>query len=274
MSLAGIARPSGALAMVAMDQRESLRQLFTQALATNVPGATLVDFKLAVAEELSPHASAMLLDNEFGAVAMRRVECALIVAADALEYSEPGVVSDTRFEASALLATRAVAAKLLVVWRRDAQRLRRVGMTREFVRAAHAAKLLAIVEGVVRRDDDELLLEAARELAACDPDVYKAEVPGFGKESLEETARRCERITNAIGVPWVVLSAGVALEDFPRAVEAACRGGASGFLAGRAIWSDAVGAADVRGALREHAVPRLQRLGEIVDRFARSRIQR
>jgi sulfofructosephosphate aldolase len=136
------------------------------------------------------------------------------------------------------------------------------------------AKLLAIVEGVVRRDDDDLLLEAARELSAVGPDVYKAEVPGFGKATLEETARRCEAISNAITIPWVVLSAGVALDDFPRAVEAACRGGASGFLAGRAIWSDAVDAPDARAALRDRAVPRLERLAEIVDRFAHARAAR
>ena len=274
MSLGAIARPSGGLAMVAMDQRESLRQMFTRALEKNVPGATLVDFKIAVAEELSPYASALLLDNEFGSVAMGRLSCALIVAADALEYSEPGVVADTRFDRAALRGTRAVAAKLLVVWRRDGQRLRRVAMTRDFVRACHEAKLLAIVEGVVRRDDDDLLLEAARELSATGSDVYKAEVPGFGKESIDATTRRCERITAAIDAPWVVLSAGVAPEDFERAVEAACRGGASGFLAGRAIWSDAVGAPDVRVALRERAVPRLQRLAEIVDRYARLRVAR
>jgi sulfofructosephosphate aldolase len=274
MTLAAIARPSGALAMVAMDQRESLREMFVRARGTNVPGSTLVDFKLAVAEELSPYASALLLDNEFGSVAMRRVQCALIVAADALEYGAPGVVADTRFDRSALRATNAVAAKLLVIWRRDAQRLRRVAMTRDFVRACHAVKLLAIVEGVVRRDDDDLQLEAARELAACGPDVYKAEVPGFGKAPLDETARRCEAITRNVDVPWVVLSAGVALDDFPRAVEAACRGGASGFLAGRAIWSDAVGASDVRAALREQSAPRLQRLGDLVDRFAQARVVR
>ena len=274
MSLAAIARPSGALAMVAMDQRESLRQMFERALGPNLPGSTLVDFKVAVAEELSPYASALLLDTHFGMQAMARMQCPLIVAADALEYGEPGVVSDTRFDRAPLRGTSAVAAKLLVVWRRDAQRGRRVAMTRDFVRACHGAKLLAIVEGVARRDDDDLLLEAARELAACGPDVYKAEVPGFGKASLEETARRCEQITQAIDVPWVVLSAGVTLEDFPNSVEAACRGGASGFLAGRAIWSDAVASwPAVRAALRERAVPRLQRLAEIVDRFAQPRVR-
>jgi sulfofructosephosphate aldolase len=65
-----------------------------------------------------------------------------------------------------------------------------------------------------------------------------------------------------------VLSSGVSIEDYPAAVEAACRGGASGFLAGRAVWRDAL-VADPEPVLRERAVPRLQRLADIVDTVAR-----
>ena len=65
-----------------------------------------------------------------------------------------------------------------------------------------------------------------------------------------------------------MLSAGVALEDFPRGVEAACRGGASGFLAGRAIWRDAL-VEDPEPALRERSVPRLRDLAALVDYVAR-----
>jgi len=41
--------------------------------------------------------------------------------------------------------------------------------------------------------------------------------------------------------------------------------GASGMLAGRAIWSDVAGADDPGPLLRERAGPRLRRLAEIVD---------
>jgi sulfofructosephosphate aldolase len=40
-------------------------------------------------------------------------------------------------------------------------------------------------------------------------------------------------------------------------------------LAGRAIWSDLVGAADPGPLLREQAVPRLQRLAAVVDAHGR-----
>ena len=69
--------------------------------------------------------------------------------------------------------------------------------------------------------------------------------------------------------PWVVLSQGVDRPAFLPAVEAACRAGASGFLAGRALWSDVVAADDVPSALRELSVPRLEALIEVVDREAR-----
>jgi hypothetical protein len=58
-------------------------------------------------------------------------------------------------------------------------------------------------------------------------------------------------------------------DDFPTAVAAACRGGASGMLAGRALWTSVLGADDPTALLRERSVPRLRELAEIVDRFGR-----
>ena len=46
-------------------------------------------------------------------------------------------------------------------------------------------------------------------------------------------------ITGSIECPWVVLSSGVPAEEFPQAVQRTARGGAEGFLAGRAVWRKA-----------------------------------
>jgi sulfofructosephosphate aldolase len=115
---------------------------------------------------------------------------------------------------------------------------------------------------------EDALLEATSELGALRPDLYKAQVPLSGRGDPDEMVQRSRRMTAALPCPWVVLSAGVALEDFATGVEAACRGGASGFLAGRAVWRDAIGP-DPEPALLERSVPRLLRLGEIVDAHAR-----
>ncbi|MEA7515169.1 aldolase, partial [Salmonella enterica subsp. enterica serovar Virginia] len=41
--------------------------------------------------------------------------------------------------------------------------------------------------------------------------------------------------------------------------------GASGFLAGRAVWSSVIGLPDTELMLRDVSAPKLQRLGDIVD---------
>ncbi|CCJ90544.1 Aldolase YihT [Cronobacter turicensis 564] len=41
--------------------------------------------------------------------------------------------------------------------------------------------------------------------------------------------------------------------------------GASGFLAGRAVWSSVIGLPDTDMMLRDVALPKLRRLGEVVD---------
>jgi tagatose 1,6-diphosphate aldolase len=57
---------------------------------------------------------------------------------------------------------------------------------------------------------------------------------------LDQVREQCERLDNASAVPWVILSAGVDINEFILDVELATEAGCSGFLCGRAIWQDAV----------------------------------
>ncbi|MFB9955728.1 hypothetical protein [Cellulomonas denverensis] len=285
-TLDAIARPSGALAMVAMDQRESLRTMFDQAGACRVPDETMIAFKLDVARALSPLASGFLIDHVYGvdaAAALLPPSCGLILAADDLEQEPGGPVQETGLDQAVVAPDGdlhgAVAIKLLVIWRRDERRAQRVELAREFIRTAAERGVLSVLEPVVRATEAELaagtwnqeeaIIEAARELSPIGPDLYKVQVPLGGRAPAAELERECARLGEAITGPWVVLSQGVQPEDFLGAVRAACRGGASGFLAGRALWSDVVGLPDVPAALAEVSVPRLQRLVDVVDAEAR-----
>jgi tagatose 1,6-diphosphate aldolase len=49
----------------------------------------------------------------------------------------------------------------------------------------------------------------------------------------------CKRLNEASQVPWIILSGGVDFDLFVRQVEIASKAGASGFLAGRALWQEA-----------------------------------
>lgn len=270
MTLDAIARPSGTFAMVAMDQRESLRTMMGPHFPPPVTDERLVRFKLAVARELGPHASGFLMDRAYGFEQVAQIAPpGLMLAVDSLVQEPGGPVEDTDLDGGPVLEG-AVGLKLLVIWRDDAERGRRLELARRFVALAAEHGLLSVLEGIVRADDREAaIVEAARELSSAGPSLYKVEVPLRGKGDPAEIEARCRAIDAVVPVPWVVLSNGVELDDFPRAVEAACKGGASGFLAGRAIWSDLVGEEDPAPLLRERAVPRLERLAAIVDEHGR-----
>jgi sulfofructosephosphate aldolase len=121
--------------------------------------------------------------------------------------------------------------------------------------------VLSVLEPVVR--EEGRIEEAARELGATRPSLYKCQAPRSG-----DVVARCRAITSVLPVPWVVLSQGVPFDEFPRAVEDACTGGARGFLAGRALWTNTLAADDPTDLLRSGSLPRLHELIEIVDRYA------
>jgi tagatose 1,6-diphosphate aldolase len=56
--------------------------------------------------------------------------------------------------------------------------------------------------------------------------------------TIDDAYEFCESISDTSRVPWVILSAGVDIEEFLINVEIASESGASGFLAGRAVWKE------------------------------------
>jgi sulfofructosephosphate aldolase len=285
-ALTNLARPSGALAMVAVDQREALRGMFAAHQSTPVPDSQLTQFKVDVARELSPFASALLVDQEFGidAIIDQKVlapTCGLIAAADLLVGPAGGAATDTAVDPDVdplrMRDIGSVGLKFLVLWRNDESPESRLKLVDEFNVLCEKSGLPSIIEVIVKPptdtsrsfDREEELIIAAKEAANWKADLYKAEVPFHGEGDLLAITRNSQRITEAVGTPWVVLSNGVKAPFFADAVKACAQGGASGFLAGRAVWADIVGSADIPAALREVSIPRLEKLAEIVDQYAR-----
>ena len=252
--------------MVAMDQRESLRTMFREH-GRDASEERMVRFKVAVARELAPYASGFLIEIDHVDAVAPLVARGLILAVDLLGQQPGGPVEDTALDEDVVPPVGVVALKLLVIWRDDERRAERLEMSRRFVELAARHGLLSVLEPVVR--DDAAIVEAARELGAVRPSLYKCQVPLRGRGDAAEITRRCREIDEVLSVPWVVLSQGVDPADFPRAVEAACRGGASGTLAGRAVWMPAVGDDDPTATLRAYSIPRLRELAAIVDTHGR-----
>lgn len=281
-TLMDITRPSGGFAMLAVDQREAMRMMFSAAgVPAPVTDKQLTDFKVNTAKIVSPYASAILVDRQFcyrqiveqNAIAQ---SCAMIVAAD--EFI-PGnglpvdsVVIDRNIDPQAVKRDGGKALKLLVLWRSDEDPQERLEMVREFNQLCHANGLLSIIEPVVRPprrgdvfDREQAIIDAAKELGDSGADLYKVEMPLAGKGTQQELLTASQKLNEQINMPWVILSSGVDEKLFPRAVRMAMQAGASGFLAGRAVWSSVVGLPETELMLRDISVPKLQRLGEIVD---------
>ncbi|EMC2860486.1 sulfofructosephosphate aldolase [Salmonella enterica] len=283
-----ITRASGGFAMLAVDQREAMRLMFAAAGAkTPVADSVLTDFKVNAAKILSPYASAVLLDQQFcyrQAVEQNAVakSCAMIVAADDFIPGNgipvDNVVIDKKINAQAVKRDGAKALKLLVLWRSDEDAQQRLDMVKEFNELCHSNGLLSIIEPVVRPprcgdkfDREQAIIDAAKELGDSGADLYKVEMPLYGKGARSDLLTASQRLNGHINMPWVILSSGVDEKLFPRAVWVAMEAGASGFLAGRAVWSSVIGLPDTELMLRDVSAPKLQRLGEIVDEMMAKR---
>lgn len=116
------------------------------------------------------------------------------------------------------------------------------------------------------------IVEAAVTAERLGADVLKVQFPDdLGAPAGEDLARETlARLDAAVHSPWVLLSAGVAFETFERRLELACAAGASGYIAGRSLWREAVA---TPGAERPAAVAllleRLERLNAITRRYGR-----
>ena len=285
--LAPLRTEDGGFAMVALDQRESLRRMFPLVDGAEVGDDALREFKATATRVLSPLASAVLLDRPYAVTDARPAELApeagLILAADVLEQPPGHGVVDTWLDEVAtpefIARVGAVAVKLLIIWREGVDVAQRADLVARFVALAAEAGVASLVEGIVRPADAEdwtdnaarhdAIIAAAAELSAAGGDIYKAEVPGYVPGDLALVEEHAKRLTEVVPGPWVVLSNGVERPDFADSVRAACAGGASGFLAGRAIWADTVAEADPEAALIERSTRRLRDLTSIVAETAR-----
>jgi tagatose 1,6-diphosphate aldolase len=87
-----------------------------------------------------------------------------------------------------------------------------------------------------------MVVRTAAELSPLGADILKVEFPVDGEQEKDETAwmQACSELDSASAIPWVLLSAAVDYEIFLRQATIACEAGASGILAGRAIWKEAL----------------------------------
>jgi tagatose-1,6-bisphosphate aldolase len=87
-----------------------------------------------------------------------------------------------------------------------------------------------------------IVVETTRRLSVIGPDIMKVEFPLDVSHEPDPAvwAEACAELNAASETPWTLLSAGEPFEIFKQQLQVACQAGASGFVAGRAIWQEVV----------------------------------
>lgn len=235
-----LAGPEGTFAIVALDQRNTLRRMFT-AIGQDGAAADLRAFKHDVVSALSPSASGFLLDPDFGVPAAvadgaAAESCGILVAGEPSERGkwngEPRPGRDPQLNAAWATDMGGHAVKFFVQMRPDRPRAagepdlvtEALDVVREVIADCRAAGIPSVIENLIYPipGEEELseqakadaVVEAARLLSDLQPDLLKLEYPGTPKDT--------RRIAEAISVPWAVLSAGVPFDQFQEVLKIAC----------------------------------------------------
>jgi tagatose 1,6-diphosphate aldolase len=266
VSLDRLRTSGGAYCMLALDHRAALVNAFRKAGVEDVTPERMLETKARIAAIVAEHASGILLDH--AAAGSRPEGAGLLVPLEAQGH-EP--LAGARLNRLGYSAADAVAAgadgcKLLLWYRADHPQS--AAAQRELAaRAAedcHARDLPLVLEPLVyllEGESDEAYLDAFADLVVAaaeelhDCDLLKLQYAG---------QHGSERATAAAApLDWALLGGSeVDAAAFARQLEVACRAGAKGFIAGRTIWSGALGLepAEQERWLAETARPLFDRL--------------
>jgi tagatose 1,6-diphosphate aldolase len=298
-----LADASGRWKMLATDQRLPLFGPIAKTRGTEVPPFDdVARVKQLLVRHLAPLASAVLVDPFHGyARTMPEMppQKGLIVAYEhaVTENTPQGRKSFPipHWSVGRIRRIGADAVKVLVWYRPDAPaeiRAHQEAFVREAGRACREHDITHLLEVLVYPlpGEDPAAMEARREQLVLDSirpftdpaygvDIFKLEPPGpIGNVPDPDGPQAAalqdayDRMAAMLPRPWVMLSAGAGAADFLRSMRYACRAGASGYLAGRAIWADAFKAFPdfdaMERALATDGRRNLERLNELTDAAA------
>ena len=277
-----LANERGVIAAAAMDQRGSLQKSLAAARGVDVKAITadvMSEFKVAVSKALTPHASAILLDPEFGldAARARASNAGLLLAYELSGYdnTQPGRLPDLLPHVSVkrLVDWGADAVKILIYYAPSEDApvndikhafIERIGAECETYQIPFFLEFV----GYDPKGGDEKGFEFAK----AKPQVVKRSMEEFSKPEYKVDVLKVEVPINAEYVegssvfkgqkaytrqealthfreaaavaakPFIYLSAGVGNAQFTESLKMAAEAGTgySGVLCGRATWKEGI----------------------------------
>lgn len=304
-----LADGQGRFKMIAVDQRPPIKSLIKERRrVAEAPYDDVAGFKALLVETLGRDATAMLVDPHFAYPRAMRVFDPAKGLILTLEDSNFGDLDGGRvsseiddWSVEKIKRVGGDAVKVLAWYRPDASpsvRTAQQDFTKKIGEACARYDIPFLFELLVyplagdadqTRDYVEMggknpdhVIDSVREFAKADylVDIFKLEspvgadaVPGVGNDGADNVQSLFDALGAAAGRPWVMLSAGAGMAAFRNILTHAYRAGASGYLAGRAIWADAFQAfpewEEIRAGLVGGARPYVADLNALTDAEAR-----
>ena len=276
--MANLSTTDGIISALAIDQRGSLKKMLAEAANKPADETTIVDFKKAVSSELTPYASSILTDPEYGlpATKVRDKNCGLLLSYEKTGYdtTEPGRMPDLIANQSGLRIKNegGDAIKFLVYYDPDeGQEINdkkqafdeRVGAEAKANELPFFLEVLTYDANIADAKSEEFakvkadkVLKTMKEFSKPEYDVtvLKVEIPfnikfveGFNGDNnvvytQEEAKDLLKKQSEITDLPYIFLSAGVTSEEFIAEIKMAEEAGAdfNGVLCGRATWKPAI----------------------------------
>jgi len=280
--LGRLANAKGEIRAAAMDQRGSLKKSIAKAKNTSPSSVTLEmmeEFKSAVSEVLTPHASAILLDPEFGLpAALKRAEGTGLL----LSYEKTGYDNTLPGRVPFLIHTMSVkrlvdcgadAVKILLYYHPSEKKetndmkqalIERIGAECEHYEIPFFLEFVGYdLKGgdakdlTYAREKPSVVIQSMEEFSKdlYHVDVLKVEIPvnmefvegaeafkgekAYTKDEAKKYFNKAEEVARR---PFIFLSAGVSNEVFNESLSLAVESGVNfaGVLCGRATWKEGI----------------------------------
>lgn len=229
--------------MLAFDHRGSFEKMMQAAYPDSVvTKEEIIELKRRIIDAVAGMSSGVLIDQDYGLPAYEKSDCVtpFLLPLEKTGYTDEAGerVTELLYSPESLLLDGAQGAKLLLytnpylpTWEKQ------LATAKEAWQTTQEADIPLFVEFVLYEANGikpGTVVENVRlaTLAGLTPEVWKVAYPGSLEACQEMTALAKE-------TPWIVLTGGGTFEDFAREYENALRAGASGFLAGRALWAEA-----------------------------------
>ena len=265
-----MADANGLFKMTAVDQRPPIKQPIAARLGVDeAPWSEVARFKQLLVEKLQADSTAMLLDPHYaipqGIDRLSPDKGLIVTLEDSLFRETPGgrlSASIDDWSVDKIKRMGADAVKVLAWYRPDAapdvcqaqkDYVKRIGEDCArfdipflfellvYPLASDAFQTTDYVEMAAKKADHVLASVEAFAHPDFGIDVFKLESPvnAAGADGSAGVQALFDEMGRLAGRPWVMLSAGAGKAEFRNVLAHAFKAGASGFLAGRAIWLDA-----------------------------------